>query len=120
VTGKPAGARPSLTAFLAARIDEAEAAANGLQFATRYPDKVPDFTCCGGPAAEVYWQHFDPARVLREVAAKRKIIEVYEAAAASNDPATDCSVGMATLRMVLRSYATVWSDHPHYRQEWIP
>lgn len=60
------------------------------------------------------------AGVLREVAAKRAVIEVYEVAAASDDPAVDLSIGMATMRMVLRSYATVYSDHPDYRPEWNP
>jgi hypothetical protein len=129
-----------LTAFLAARLDEDEALARqaaqvagpdwtwktevpeGCDYPTDYiktPDGTPLLDTMGGIEGDApHVARHDPARVLREVWAKRKIIEVYEAAAASDDSATDRSIGMATLRMVLRSYATVWNDHPDYRQEW--
>jgi Family of unknown function (DUF6221) len=125
-----------LVAFLAARLDEDEAVANAAQAPAPWKAAVHESDTWivtdatgepliydeGTPSLEesAHIARHDPARVLREVWAKRKIIEVYEAAAALNDPATDHSIGMATLRMVLRSYAIVWSDHPDCRPEWKP
>ena len=54
---------------LAPTLAEAKRIANGLQFACRLPDKVPDFTFCGGPAAEAYWSYFTPARISSLLAA---------------------------------------------------
>jgi len=111
-----------LIAFLNARLGEDEAAANSLFFAARIPDKRPDFTACGGPAAEVYWDHFNPARVLREVAAKRAILAEYERVAGSAQAypnnATITSLGAA--QTVVKALGTVYSDHPDYRGEWAP
>ena len=130
-----------LTEFLSARLDEDEAVAKAAggsgpdgQWA-RHEDEVGTgyghlYDVGGdvvvydeGAPGDLEFDHIarhDPARVLREVAAKRAVIEVYEAAAASDDPKVDYSIGMATMRMVLRSYATVWSGHPDYRPEWKP
>jgi hypothetical protein len=60
-----------LTALLA----ESQRIADGLQFACRLPDKTPDFTACGGPAAEAYWEHFTPARISSLLAAIRAVLE---------------------------------------------
>lgn len=54
---------------VAAALDEAKRIADGLNFACRNPDWAPDFTGCGGPAAEAYWNYFTPARVTSLVAA---------------------------------------------------
>lgn len=76
--------------------------------------------------------HFDPARVLREVAAKRAIIKAHpidteydhlsacracqwdvDCDAPRNDlEASDCPCPS------LRAVATVYSSHPDYREEW--
>jgi len=48
---------------LTATLSEAQRIADGLQFACRIPDKTPDFTSCGGPAAEAYWAYFAPSRL---------------------------------------------------------
>ena len=60
----------------------------------------------------------DPARVLREVAAKRAILAEHAAGA---DP---CDVHDASLRTIpcdtVLHIAAVWSDHDDYRQEWAP
>jgi hypothetical protein len=53
-----------LPADLDAELARAKQIANGLQFACRLPDRKPDFTACGGPAAEAYWEYFTPARIL--------------------------------------------------------
>jgi hypothetical protein len=94
-----------LIAFLKARLDEDEARANGLFFACRIPGKLPDFSSRGGPAAEVYWQHFTPDRMIREVEAKRAIIAEHSPYFGGSYPA-------------LRHLAAIYSDHPDYRAEW--
>jgi hypothetical protein len=69
----------------------------------------------------------DPARVLREIDAKRGIIRAYETAvAAFNDsgPAManyDRLTGsVSALRGSLQLLATVYADRPGYREEWRP
>lgn len=48
----------------------------------------------------------DPATVLRNVAVKRRLLEIWE-------PNAHC-------QPMIRIAASVWSDHPDYRQEWAP
>jgi hypothetical protein len=48
---------------------EARRIARTLETACRNPGKTPDFTACGGPAAEAYWEYFTPARISSLVAA---------------------------------------------------
>jgi Family of unknown function (DUF6221) len=108
-----------LIAFLRARLDEDEATADGLQFACRLPDKVPDFTACGGPAAEAYWRHFDPARVLREVAAGRLLLRQFELRGNSVRATVQPPTG-GVWDDLLRMLALPYADHPDYRPEWKP
>lgn len=76
----------------------------------------------------------DPARVLREVEAKRLILEEH-AGYLSSDLAdgvpvtvrrcgTCLDTGTDELRVspctTLRALALAWSDHPDYRSEWSP
>jgi hypothetical protein len=53
----------------AAELAKARRIADGLRFACRIPDKIPDFFACGGPAAEAYWSYFTPARIVSLLAA---------------------------------------------------
>lgn len=69
----------------------------------------------------------DPARVLREVEAKRRMLRHYEHAAiafANAGPTGevhDLMTGAVnTLRAVLRDHARVYAEHPDYREEWRP
>lgn len=55
---------------------EAKRIADTLAFACRIPDKVPDFTACGGPAAEAYWAYFTPARIVSLLAAVGRVLEM--------------------------------------------
>lgn len=61
--------------------------------------------------------HHDPARALREVAAKRAIVDecAWTAKAAV---ATSAVAGLAEL--VLKRLAAVYADRPGYRGEWAP
>ena len=56
---------------------EAKRIADTLAFACRIPDKVPDFTACGGPAAEAYWAYFTPARIVSLLAAVGRVLELH-------------------------------------------
>jgi Family of unknown function (DUF6221) len=61
----------------------------------------------------------DPARVLREVAAKRAILgDCIELA--GMDPYDVGDAGVRLAQAALRQMGTAWSDHPDYRQEWAP
>jgi len=69
----------------------------------------------------------DPARVLREVEAKRKVIELYEYAVAAwlldrdkPNPPTVHLGEKAMAEAVLQALALPYSDRPGYREEWRP
>jgi hypothetical protein len=116
-----------LIAFLTGRLDEDERVADGLAGATRFIGGSPDFYGQGGPAADAYWERFTPARVLREVEAKRKHLASYEhvAAACRNlRSVVDEDHPLAACRDVARfavmTDAAVYRDHPDYLQEWAP
>lgn len=91
------------------------------------------FACCDTvPRIDRVGQHLmhtsDPARVLREAAAKRSIIEAAEEASGldaqvdgefrvgSRDPVAEPYIG----DIILRALAAVYSDRPGYREEWTP
>ena len=134
------------TEFLAARYDEEEAAAKACQSpspwkAATHPSDhwiVTDATGDaliydeGTPTLEeaAHIALHDPARVLREVEAKRKILAEH---APLERPGTVTPVicrvcwtspkegpleGDAWPCFTVASLAAVWSDHPDYRQEW--
>jgi hypothetical protein len=99
----------TLAEFLAARLDEDEAAAKAVTFRSRFT-----------------------ARVLREVAAGRKILAYGQEAQAKLDRAVahpeDFAPGDAGLyvgkaaasRMAMRHLAAIWSDHPDWDDAWHP
>jgi hypothetical protein len=127
-------------AFVAARLDEREAAAKaalpGPWMAREHeirswasnPSKVAASYTFEAEGAHIALH--DPARVLREVAAWRAILAEYAAALAAQNrmlasPAGDQSVtyewengrGCALLNAV-RGVAAAWSDHPDYDPAW--
>ena len=123
-----------LIAFLNARLDEDEAAAKGAagdvwEYRDTWvwcgPFEVADIF--GGADMEEIGGHIarhDPARVLREVTAKRAIVTRY---AAVRRAFGDREGGLwpdVTRREKSHAYATlcdlagIWSDHPDYRDEW--
>jgi hypothetical protein len=88
-----------VAAFLAARLDEDEAAARpliGMPGALTAFGAVAQFVAGNGPA-----------RALREVAAKRMILEAHRRVP------TDSGLAFAVYRL-----AAAYSGHPDYRQEW--
>lgn len=135
-----------LTAFIAARLDEDEAMAlaaatdvsrlagraNWTSEAAMVTDAEDlDWAICDlSPYVddECLARHIarhDPARVLREVTAKRAILARYERGAAGDLPEWTAGreliiAGLAMLEGVLRDLAVAWSDHPHYQPAWAP
>lgn len=76
---------------------------------------------------EVHIAEWDPARVLREIDAKREIVRAYQAAVAGRDDVevgTDGyhrSVGTVTsLRRVICLLVTAYEDRPGFKEEWRP
>lgn len=75
---------------------------------------------------------YDPARVLREVDADRKLLDLMDRATRYRDrvfaqpPPRSISdemravTQMMALEQVLKLRAAVYSDHPDYRPEWTP
>jgi hypothetical protein len=120
-----------LVEFLRARLDEDKWAARNAaadhpswtydpeQFAV-YTDGYPIASHrFGDPLAEVDGVHIarhDPARVLREVEAKRRLIS--EILAECEGAGFDHRRGI--YGKVLRSLAAPYADHPDYREEWRP
>lgn len=98
----------NLIEFLRARLDEDEQTVNEY-------DHVPELFWVSGP--------FNPARVLREVEAKRRIVELH---APGEFEYADGDVCMLCDRQgpepypctTLRLLALPYSDHPDYREEW--
>jgi hypothetical protein len=130
-----------ITEFVRARLDEDEAAAKlaareGGTWKQDDPDRHPGaISSLGGPVVydegspdEYQAPHIarhDPARVLREVAAKRAIVERYQRGASGDLPGWTAGrelieAGLAIVLGVLRDLAAAWSDHPDYRAEWRP
>jgi hypothetical protein len=106
-----------IVAFIEARLAEDKQRVESLLFACKIPEKTPDFFACGGPAAEAYWEHFGPARMLRDVEAKRAILAEY-AAITETPPADDADRALhSSMRGAVAALAAVWSNHPDYRKE---
>ncbi|MFD9047667.1 DUF6221 family protein [Streptomyces zaomyceticus] len=124
-----------LIAFLRARLDEDEQTARavgfsrietaeylwGSQYLLLQRDEGESKVTAelDAPLSQHIARH-DPARVLAEVEAKRQIIKQHERYAAERrrmmggwDPQSDDSPILAAL-------ATVYADHPDYRDEWRP
>jgi|SRR5580704_13796261 hypothetical protein len=63
-----------LATFIMRCLAEDKSKAHSLEFACKIPDKMPDFTSAGGPAAEAYWQHFTPRRAYDQADAARRLV----------------------------------------------
>lgn len=107
--------------FLRARLDEEgvrAAGARGHQTGSRFDGQPLDWV--------FHAERWTPERVLAEVEAKRKIIELAEEASSLDmqvdgefrvgprDTAKEPYIG----DWILRSLASVYADHPDYDQEW--
>jgi len=131
-----------LVTFLRARADEDEAAAvaarDGGTWGAAH-DFVVDDLCGVGELAAAHIARHDPARVLREVEAKRRIVKLHEriwihpAADEFNDAhlttepmpvCASCRPEMQFRRAqswpcrTLRTLALPYADHPDYQEGW--
>lgn len=106
-----------IAAFVHARLDEIEKAARAATlgpwvasgrwvWSTVRPDAV--FGVDGDPADAAYIARRDPARVLAEVEALRRIVDEF------------AGEGNRTAVFVLRVLAAIWRDHPDYDPAWAP
>ena len=121
-----------LAEFVAARLDEDEAAAKAVTFRSRFEADGHHVHSPGGlgsppmPLADVidaetaaHIARHDPARVLREVAVMRAILE--HCARADGDSPRDRERGRwDSSNETMRILGTIWHDHPDYRPEWKP
>ena len=113
--------------FLQARLDEDEARAKKAQdewnaeYAMYEWEDLPD-------EVFAHARTHDPARVLREVEAKRAILELAKEASGLDDtvdaefrsgPRDTASEPYVGDR-ILRALATVYRDHPDYDPAWTP
>lgn len=124
-----------LIAFLKARLDEDEHWAhmaeagwppeNALAASEdpkHYPFMATDIT----PSKATFIRRHDPARVLREVEAKRRLLELAWDADQTDrlldeEIAREAKPGEVTTGgLILRAMAAIYSDHPDYRPEWKP
>ncbi|MFD8937309.1 DUF6221 family protein [Streptomyces sp. NPDC059578] len=62
----------------------------------------------------------DPARVLREVEAKRALADDYERFVAERRRMMDGWDSYPEISPVLTAFAAIYADHPDYREEWRP
>jgi hypothetical protein len=67
-----------------------------------------------------FMERHDPARTLREVEAKRRIISEYERYVAERRRAMGGWDTYSEPSPVIAALAAVYADHPDYRQEWRP
>lgn len=101
VSAVSAASAVSLTEFLLARIAEDEAVAESMTFFN---------PLSGPPLLTARISRHNPARVLSECEAKRRIVEVA-LPGETDDPRTERG-------RILRIMAAVYADHPEYREEW--
>jgi hypothetical protein len=83
---------------------------------------VADGIALSGPQLRATVEHIalhDPARVLREVEAKRRIVNSF-AAGIEAQPLERGTERYALTRFVLRLLALPYSDRPGFREEWKP
>jgi hypothetical protein len=109
--------KPSLTEFLLARIAEDEEVARqpDLMWPSSWTAKFRDYEALRETkprdyAVGRYCTQFDPARVLAECEAKRRIVEEL-----TEDCAWDGTLGAQSILQLL---AAPYADHPDFDQDW--
>jgi Family of unknown function (DUF6221) len=131
-----------LITFLNARLDEDEAAAKAAA-SVAGPDWHHDlfwdeaeesatvmiFSAAGSPLADMlhrdeemapFIARFDPARVLREIAAKRAVLGLFVSAFGGVPVVIHAGSRTVVGGWLLRLWVAAYDDHPDYRQEWTP
>lgn len=118
--------------FLLARIAEDEAVVRATLDEHDLLDWTPEvgwppaFGLAGpvdGPSGYIV-AIIDPARVLAECEAKRRIVELHYSWSMDAERYPEPPFGPIlatqahTATTILRSLAAIWADHPDYQQEW--
>lgn len=128
---------PLLDEFLQCTADSEHHGSASLRSAERYPYRsisgegpsIHFSTDEIRPAVAEHVSRWDPARVLAECAAKRRIVETYQRHvrefAEAKDSLDQWNLGrlrgmVADLEYVVEELTTPYADHPDYRQEWRP
>ena len=129
-----------LAAFITARLDEDEAMAHAAAqaFAAEWRSADRGVFNGGVRLADAAFARMaahiarhDPARVLREAAAKRAIVAAHRPVLHHDEDAGSACCAAETAFDVyakaepwpcptIRAIAAVWSDHPDYRAQWAP
>lgn len=109
-----------LITFLRARLDDDEAVLRSC--AGGVPRwRAEDIAIFGpdlSPEVRAHIARHDPARVLKEIEAKREVVRLYERA---YDYAPTFTSGFAAaMEDALLMFALAYADHPDYREEWRP
>jgi hypothetical protein len=94
-------------AFLRARLDEDERLATLARPEFFTPECLAVFASAGDAAHVI---RHDPARVLREVAAKRAILELHAQGTDWDGEPWPCST--------IRALIAIWRDHPDFDPAW--
>jgi hypothetical protein len=108
-----------LVQWLRAQLDEDERIARACSGNGQWNER--DIAIYGpdlGVEVRAHMAAHDPARVLREIDAKREVVRLSERA---HDYAPTFTSGFAAaLEGVLRMYAVAYADRPGFREEWRP
>jgi hypothetical protein len=119
-----------LIEFLGARLGEDEAAAracdmwpapwssepNGSGWTVQsWKSGVPAVAHCEWSRPARHIARWDPARVLAEVEAKRRVIELLDV---SQDPAMPAEAWILVTR-IAEAMACAWADHPDFDPAWL-
>ncbi|MGW6121490.1 DUF6221 family protein [Nocardia sp. NPDC055165] len=135
----------TIAEFVAARLDEDEAAATrAARFRYDDPSDAPwvrmQLYVDRGVAmtSDAHFARHDPDRVLRQARAVRKVLIAYAAAQSAEDARVDdlAAQGLMTngmdgdseyasgrinaLAETLAGVAAIWDKHPDYQPEWTP
>ncbi len=109
-----------LVAFLRARLDEDEQIARAADGNRAFDGTgtIPDLIS----TVAIHVARHDPARVLAEVDAKRRLIDSYLPEASKTDEQVneEWGYGSALADDLLRLLALPYADHPDYRDDWRP
>ena len=110
-----------LATFLRARLDEDEAVAKAAEPHVRYVASCTP-TLAGVAeqvAVEDHQARHDPARVLREVEAARKILDQLGTDLSYRPPVPPGHQrAWAIASLIVEAMAAVYSDHPDYDEAW--
>jgi uncharacterized protein DUF6221 len=106
-----------LVTFLLARLVEDDRKAMQVY---RVDWNDPDGWAALHGLAREHAQNHNPARVLREVESKRRIVGRYQEQVARQHENAMEEDRAWTLEPVLRDLASVYADHPDYDESWRP